>query len=168
MGVRYSFQLDFASDWQFGVQPIVGYQFHQSPIPDPAFAGDGWSYGGRFDAGRAFEVFGLHGFADLGLSATTRSQADAALKLDLAAGVDLDESWQAGLGYFADWAPGTIIDYGAYQKHELAAYIRWRFEPEHAIALSIARTIWVDRTVDETVFSVSLWSFFLPDSESDE
>lgn len=168
-GIRYSLAFDDLPGWRFGLEPRFGYQFHDSAITDPVFAGDGWSYGLRLDAGRSLEVWDRHAFANLGISAATRSQAEGEFKLDLVAGIDLAEDWQAGVGYFGTYAPGEPIDPGAYSKHDISLYLRWRFEADQAISASVTQTVSADRTAPETTIRLALWTYFKPEpAEEDE
>lgn len=166
LGVRYTHRFESLPDLVFGIEPRIGYQTHESVVSDPVFAGDGWSYGVRIDAGHAFEVWDLQAFANVGAAASTRSEADGEYKLEFVAGVDLSEDWQLSLGYFGTIAPGDLTEQGAYSKHDVGLTILWRFDEAQSLAASIAQTVYADRTARETAVRLALWTSFASEPES--
>ena len=161
-GLRASFSTDLLPGWMLSAEASVRYQGHESLVVDPVFAGDGVGYGGRIDAGRSFEVFDLNGFFNVSSGYVYRSMAPGEIKLEAVAGLDLDEDWQIGAGYFGSIAPGEFFEPGAYEKHEVQAYLRWRIDVDYAVAISVAQTVAVARTADETTFRLALWTYFYP------
>lgn len=166
-GLRFSFALDEMPGWVFGVEGLARYQGHEGLVADPVFAGDGLGGGLRLDAGRSFELFDLHAFANLGIGYTYRRMAPGETRLELVSGIDLTPSWQAGVGYAATFAPGAFYEPGAYEKHEAQAWLRWRIDRDYALSLSVTQTLAADRTPYETALRVALWTFFYPEEGGD-
>lgn len=165
-GLRYSLVLDDLPGWRFSAEATLRYQGHESLIADPAFAGDGLGGGLRLDAGTSFELFGLPAFADLGLAWTHRRLAPAETRIELGAGLDLDPSMQVGASYTATFAPGAFYEPGAYEKHEIQTWTRWRIDADYALSLSVSHTLAADRAPVETAIRLGLWTFFYPEPDA--
>lgn len=164
LGARLSFAFDAAPDWLFAVEGALRYQDHAGGVIDPVFAGDGWGGSLRLDAGRAFEVFDRHAFANAAVSYTYRGDAPGETRLELVCGLELSPSWQAGLGFASTFAPGAFYEPGAYERHEADGWLRWRLDGDYAVAFSVTRTLASERAAPDTVFRLGLWTFFAPDS----
>ena len=74
-GLRFSFEPDAVSPWLIGLEARITYQDYGTAIGDPVFAGDGVGALLQADAGRAFELWGLHAFANLSAGWTWRAFA---------------------------------------------------------------------------------------------
>jgi hypothetical protein len=129
------------------------------------FAGDGLGGGLRLDAGRNLEVLGHTAFLNVGLGAMYRRHAPVEWRFETTTGLDLTDRWQMGLGYAATLAPGAWYEPGAYEKHELQAWLRWRVDSDYAISVSVTQVIAADRTDRDTVFRIGLWSFIYPEPD---
>jgi hypothetical protein len=156
LGLRYSHRFDFLPDIVFGLEPRGGYQTHDSVITDPVFAGDGWSYGLRFDAGTAFEVWDCHAFANLGASASTPVAADGEYKLELVAGIDLAEDWQVSLGYFGNARAGRAHRARRLQQARSRTDACLAHGRGRSLAASLTQTVYADRTAEETAIRLAL------------
>lgn len=166
-GLRYSLEPIAASPWLFGIEARLSYQDYGSAIGDPVFAGDGVGTLVQFDAGRSFEIGGMHAFADLTGGWSWRGNSADEWRFNAVAGINLSESWQAGAGYFSTYAPGGLYDPGAYEKHEVQISIRWTIDTDYALAISAAQTIAADRVAEETTVRLALWTFLYPAPEDD-
>ena len=166
-GLRFSFSLDDAPGWIFAAEGMLRYQGHEALIADPVFAGDGLGGGVRFDVGRPFEIFGYQAFANLGVGYTYRRMAPGETRLELVSGIDLTTSWQAGAGYAATFAPGKFYEPGAYEKHEMQAWLRWRIDRDYALSISVTQTLAAERAPYETTLRMALWTFFYPEGGGD-
>lgn len=162
-GLRFSLALDDVPEWQFSAELTLRYQGHESVFVDPVFAGDGLGGGVRLDAGRAFALFGLHGFANLGVGYTYRRLAPAETRIDLAAGIELAPDWQVGAGLAATFAPGAFYEPGAYEKVEAQTWLRWRLDDDYAVSVSVTQTLAATRAPVETSIRIGLWTFFAPE-----
>ncbi len=162
-GLRYSFQTALAPSWWFAAEAGGRYQGRQSVVVDPVFAGDGLGASIRLDAGRSFEIFDLHAYANFSVAYVGRRFAPAEKKIEFVSGVDLSEDWQAGFGYFATFAPGAFYEPGAYEKHEAQLSLRWRIDADYALSISASRSFLTDRTPEETTLRLALWTFFWPE-----
>lgn len=162
-GLRRTFELAQVPDWVFAAEGSLRYQGHTSVVFDPVFAGDGFGGAVRLDAGTAFDLFGRHGFANLSGGYVVRRLAPDEVKLEAVAGLDLSDTWQAGTGYFGSIAPGKFFEPGAYEKHEVQAWLRWAFDVDYAVQLSVSQTFLTDRTPQETTLRLAVWSFIRPD-----
>jgi cellulose synthase/poly-beta-1,6-N-acetylglucosamine synthase-like glycosyltransferase len=167
-GARRTLDFELVPGWLLAAEATVRYQGHTSAVPDPVFAGDGFGAGVRLDAGRSFDAWGYHAFGNLSAGYVVRQQAPDEIKLEMVGGVDLSGSWQIGTGYFGSIADGPFFEPGAYEKHELQSWLRWRMDEDFALQVSVARTVYTERTPQETVLRIGVWSFIRPDPEGEE
>lgn len=165
-GLRYSLSLDGLPGWHFSAEATLRYQGHESLVLDPVFAGDGLGGGLRLDAGVSFELLGRPAFADLGIAYTHRRLAPAETRIELSAGIDVDPAVQLGASYAATFAPGEFFEPGAYEKHEVQTWTRWRIDADYALSLSLSYTVAADRAPVETAIRLGLWTFFYPEPEA--
>lgn len=161
-GLRWSFALEDAGPWVFGVEARANWQDHGSALNDPVFAGDGVGGVLQADAGRSFRVWGADGFANLSAGWAWRGETADEFRFSAVAGLDLAEDWQAGAAYFSTYAPGDLYDPGVYEKHEANVSLRWRVHPDYALSLSLSQTLASDRAPRETVLRLAVWTFFAP------
>jgi hypothetical protein len=166
-GLRRTFEVSFVPGWLFAGEVSVRYQGHTSVVLDPVFAGDGLGGSLRFDAGTGFELWHRHAFANLSAGYVIRHQAPNEIKLEAVGGLDLSDTWQVGTGYFGSRAAGPFYEPGAYEKHEVQAWLRWRLDNDYAIQLSVARTLYTERTPDETTLRVGVWSYIWPEPDDE-
>ena len=166
-GLRFSLEPETASPWLFSIETRISYQDYGSAIGDPVFAGDGTGAAIQFDAGRAFQIGGMHGFANVSAGWSWRGNTSDEWRINAVAGLDLSESWQIGAGYFSTYAPGELYDPGVYEKHEAQVSLRWKIDADYALALSAAQTISADRVPEETTLRLSLWTFLYPEPDDD-
>ena len=162
-GLRLSFEPDAVSPWLLGVEARISYQDFGSTIGDPVFAGDGVGAIVQLDAGRGFEVWGRHAYTNLSVGWSWRGNTADEWRFNAVAGLDLDDDWQAGIGYFSTYAPGDLYDPGVYEKHEVQLSLRWKIDADYALAISAAQTVAVDRASDETTLRLALWTFIYPE-----
>ncbi len=166
-GLRFSFEPADVAPWIVGLEARITYQDYGSAIGDPVFAGDGVGAVLQADAGRAFEVWGMHAFTNVSAGWSWRGNTSDEWRLNAVAGLDLSDTWQTGAGYFSTYSPGDLYDPGVYEKHEAQLWLRWRIDADYALAISAARTLSVDRAPDETTLRLALWTFIYPDPEGD-
>ncbi|MFT3808314.1 MAG: hypothetical protein QM698_00165 [Micropepsaceae bacterium] len=165
-GLRYSHE-PAASPWLFSIEARISYQDYGSAIGDPVFAGDGAGAVLQADAGRAFQIAGLHAFANVSAGWSWRGNTADEWRVNAVAGIDLSDSWQIGAGYFSTYAPGDLYDPGVYEKHEAQLSLRWRIDADYALAISAGQTISADRAAEETTLRLALWTLLYPAAEDD-
>lgn len=166
-GIRLSFEPEQVSPWLVGVEARISYQDYGSAIGDPVFAGDGVGAVLQAEAGRAFEVWGVHAFTNFTAGWTWRGNTSDEWRFNAVAGLDLDDNWQAGAGYFSTYAPGDLYDPGVYEKHEAQIWLRWRIDADYALAVSAAHTLSVERAPEAMTLRLALWTFIYPAPEDD-
>lgn len=166
-GLRFSLEPQAGGSWQVGLEARVTYQDHGTAIADPVFAGDGVGAVLQVDAGRAFDLAGLHAFANLSAGWSWRGNTADEWRLSAVAGLDLSADWQVGVGYFSTHAPGGRYDPGVYEKHEIQASLRWTIDADYALGLSLTQTVFAERAPEETTLRLALWTFLYPEPEED-
>jgi len=166
-GLRWSFTLEDSDPWRFSIEARASWQDYGSALADPVFAGDGLGALLQADAGRSFKIEGLNAFANLSAGWAVRGGTADEWRLAAVAGLDLDDDWQLGVGYFATYAPGDLYDPGVYEKHEAQLSVRWRIDADYALALSLAQTLAGDRVPEETTLRLALWTFLYPEPDDD-
>ncbi len=167
-GLRWSFQLADAPDWRFALEGRGSWQDYGTALADPVFAGDGLGAAVQVDAGRAFQAFGAHAFANFSAGWAWRGDTADEWRLNAVAGIDLDDDWQLGAGWFSTFAPGDLYDPGVYEKHEAQLSLRWRLDADYALGLSAAQVIAADRAPRETTLRLALWTSFYPEPDEDD
>lgn len=159
-GIRQSFEWDLLDGWLVAAEATVRYQGRDLG-GDLFFAGDGFGYGARLDVGRSWDLLGERGYVNVAAGYVGRRNAPGEIKAEMVVGWDLDDDWQASVGYFGTWAPGPFYEPGAYEKQEGQIALRWQFLEDYALSLSVWQSVYTHRseTLASTTVRLGIWSF---------